>query len=208
MADEASSDEDDELLVLRIAADQDVKALTLLMNRHTPKLKGHLVSRFSKSLKEPEMDQAINRAFFKAWRNAGRFDSTKGSVGGWLIRITQNEAISIIREEKPHKAASLEYGPSYDPAEDCEDESVEVGPFDAWCLEQLDDIIENVLKGLEQAVARDDAASGGKPDIGRLASLHNTSKNSISVTKCKVREKIQRLIQERRAQRNRPRGKP
>jgi hypothetical protein len=86
-------------------------------------------------------------------------------------------------------------------------ESAEIGTGNEWRAQQLDDIIENVLKGLEQAVARADLVSGGEPDIGRLASQHNTSKNTVSVTKCKVREKIRRLILEREAQRNRPKGR-
>lgn len=207
MADEAQSDEDDELLVLRIAVDRDADALALLMKRHSPKLKGHLLSRFNKSLKEPEMDEAINQAFMTVWQKAGCFDSSIGSVKGWLIRITQNKAISIHRMEKRLTAASLEHDPTDELPEDCDDESDELDPSGAWRVAQLDDIIENHLKGLEQAVARALYISGGDPDIERLAKQYNTSKNTVTVTKCKVREKLRRMLQERETQRNRAKGR-
>jgi DNA-directed RNA polymerase specialized sigma24 family protein len=208
MSDEASPDDSDDLLITRIAVDRDERALSFLMTRHNPKLKGHLLKKFRTTLREPEMDLAIQRAFMKIWRGADHFDSTKGAAEGWLTRITQNEAISIHRHEKHRRGVSLnDYEPPIDPANDCEGEVGELGSTDAWRVQQLEDIIENHLKGLEQAVARTDLASGGDPDIARLASLHSTSKNTVSATKCKVRKKIQRMIQEREAQRNPPKGK-
>ena len=208
MSDEASPDDSDDLLITRVAVDRDERALSLLMTRHTPKLKGHLLRKFYTTLREPEMDLAIQRAFVKVWRGADHFDAFVGAAEGWLIRITQNEAISILRYEKRRRCVSLnDYEPPINPADDCEDEPDELGAADAWRIEKLEDIIENRLKGLEQAVARADLASGADPDIARLASLHGTSKNTVSATKCKVRKKIQRMILECEAQRNPPKGK-
>ena len=208
MSDEANPNDSDDLLITRIAVDRDERALSLLMNRHTPKLKGHLLRKFHTTLRGPEMDLTIQRAFVKVWREADHFDATEGAAEGWLTRITQNEAISVLRHEKRRRGVSLnDYEPPIDPADDCEDEPDELWTANAWRVEQLEDIIENRLKGLEQAVARADLASGGDPDIARLASLHGTSKNTVSVTKCKVRKKIQRMILEREAQRFRPKGK-
>jgi RNA polymerase sigma factor (sigma-70 family) len=197
--DHASEEDDDETLVLRIAADQDKDALDLLLHRYGPKTKGYLAKHFGDTLREPERDQAFNDAVFNVWRFADRFKREKCSFKGWFIRIVQNAALSIIRAEKKHLAKELEYDPAYDPADHCEDDSPPSGSQDAWLVQQMNDIIDNELTGLEQAVAKADRAIGGSADTARLAEIHGKTLNNIYATRSKVRVKLRKLIQERQS---------
>src|SRR5690349_21854104 len=103
------AEEDDDYLLISIALNQDRGALATLVKRYAPKLKGYLTKHYGDSLREPEIRQAVNRAFFNVWRFAERFDPKKGKFQGWLIRIAQNVAVSLIRAEDKHQAKELEY---------------------------------------------------------------------------------------------------
>lgn len=200
-------EEDDENLLISIALYQDRGAVTTLVNRYGSKLKGYLTKHYGDSLREPEIQQAVNRAFFNVWRFAERFDPKKGKFKGWLLRIAQNAAVSIIRAEDKHQAKSLEHEPSYDPADPCEEATPECGLKERQRAEILRDIIDNELKGLEQAIARADLEAGKPADAARLAALHGTSKNVIYSTRSQLKVKIKKRILEREAQGARPKGK-
>ncbi len=206
MAKEMAPEEvDDEGLVLQIAVSQDREALASLLGRYGPKAKGYLLKQFGDTLREPEIDQALNDAAFNVWRFADRFDPGKSKFKSWFIRILQNAALSIIRAEKKHLAKELEYDPMYDPARagagDAEGCSAD-GPL----VKLVNGIIDNELTGLEQAVARADRAVGGSADTARLAEIHGKSMNNVYATRSKYREKIRRLAQERQAGQGRPGG--
>lgn len=204
MAEEKAAEEiDDETLVLQIAVNQDKGALTALLKRYGPRGKGYLTKQFGDTLREPEIDQAMNDAAFNVWRFAERFDPGKSKFKSWFIRILQNAALSIIRAEKKHLARELEYDPEYDPARPCEEDAEGCAP-DGPLVQMVNAIIDNELTGLEQAVARADRAVGGSADTARLADLHGKSMNNIYATRSKYREKIRRLVRDRQAGQVRP----
>lgn len=188
---------DEESLVLRMM-DKDQSALADWLKLYGPKVWGFLKQRYGDKLRDPEIDEALNRIAFNLWRFADRFRPEKGSLRSWIIRIAQNAAVSILRGETRHMAKDLEYDPAYDPA-DCwwEEDEPEVASKSQWQAEQLDDIIRNHLKGNEQVVAEADLAAGGSADAGRLAALLGTSKDAIYVTRTNYRAKVRRLMQER-----------
>jgi DNA-directed RNA polymerase specialized sigma24 family protein len=207
MADASLNDEDDETLLIRIALDQDKDALSTLLVRYGSNLKGYLTKHYGDTLKEPEIAEAVNRAFFNIWRFADRYKKEKGNFRGWMIRIAQNAALSIIRVEDRHQAKELEYDPSYDPTNHCEDEAHECGSTDKKRVKLLNDIIDNQLVGLEHAIAKADRAEGQSANADRLATIHGTSKNVIWSTRSQLKVKLRKMVLDRESQDARQKGK-
>jgi RNA polymerase sigma factor (sigma-70 family) len=46
-------------------------------------------------------EDVAQQAFEKAWRHAGSFDSRRGSALTWLLAITRNHAIDVMRVRRP-----------------------------------------------------------------------------------------------------------
>src|SRR5579872_6366325 len=44
-------------------------------------------------------EEVVQDTFFQLWQNAALFDSSRGSLIGWLLALTRNRAISRLRKE-------------------------------------------------------------------------------------------------------------
>jgi RNA polymerase sigma factor (sigma-70 family) len=194
--------DDDATLVRRIAEDQDERALAELLERHVPKVTEDLRYRFRQQLQHPEIDEAVNLAAMKLWKNADSFDESQ-RFGPWFLTIAQNAALDILRGEKRRPTCELAFDP---PAQDsdCLDEEPEHSPKVQWCVAQLEQIIESELKGFEQVVALADLAAGGPgaADTELLMRQHEKTKNNVQVTRSKVWKKIREMIRQREALRH------
>jgi DNA-directed RNA polymerase specialized sigma24 family protein len=193
---------DDATLVRRIAEDQDERALVELLERHAPKVTGDLRRRFRHQMQHPDIDEAVNRAAMKVWKNAHRFDAAQ-PFGPWFLRIAQRATLDILKGEKRMPTCELEFDPP-DPEPDHLDDEPEHSPRTAWYVEQLERIIEYELKGFEQVVAQADVAAGGPgaADTQLLMRQHNKKKNMVQATRSKVWKKIRGMILEPQALRD------
>lgn len=194
--------DDDARLVRRIADYKDERALAELLERHAPKVTGDLRHRFRDQLQHPDIDEAVNRAAMKLWRNAHRFDGTQ-PFGPWFLRIAQRAALDILKGEQRKPTRELEFDP-VDPEPDHLDDEPETSSRTAWYIEQLERIIDYDLKGFEQVVARADLAAGGlgAADTQLLMRKYKKTKNVVQVTRSKVWKKIRKAILDREAIRN------
>lgn len=194
--------DDDATLVRRIAEERDERALVVLLERHAPKITGDLCHRFRHQLPPPDIDEAVNRAAMKLWRNAHRFDGTR-PFGPWFLRIALRAAQDILKGEESKPTNELEFDPP-DPEPDDADDERENSPRTAWYMDQLDRIIEYELKGFSQALARADVAAGGPgaADTQLLMRQHNKTKNVVQATRSKVWKRIRETILEREALRD------
>lgn len=199
---------DEEAIVLRMM-EKDQSALVELIAVYGPKVRGYLRKQFSEVLKEPELQQAFNRAFFNAFRFAEKFKPEKGSLRGWLIRIARNAAINIIRAEERHLAKELEYDPVYDPSDDCDDTSPpDVDSKEHARLTALYDFIHNKLTGFERIVARNCFIAGGEADTIRLAAHYGKDRQNVDTVKSKVKKKITEALLEWDSRQGGRKGKP
>ncbi len=86
----------DELLVDRVVQG-DQSALESLYDRH-----GSLL--YSVALRitgdSGSAEELLQDAFFQLWRKSSQFDTTRGSLIGWLLTMTRHRAISRIRSER------------------------------------------------------------------------------------------------------------
>ena len=46
-------------------------------------------------------EDVLQEVFMQLWRNPGRFDASRGSLGPWLAVITRNRAIDALRKRHP-----------------------------------------------------------------------------------------------------------
>lgn len=44
-------------------------------------------------------EDVVQEAFTIIWRDRGRFDRTRGSVGGWLLTLLHHKAVDAVRRE-------------------------------------------------------------------------------------------------------------
>jgi DNA-directed RNA polymerase specialized sigma24 family protein len=189
--------DDDATLVRRIAEKKDERALAELMERHAPKVTGDLRHRFRHQLQHPDIDEAVNRAAMKLWKNAHRFKGTK-PFGPWFLKIAHHAALDILKGVKRKSTSELEFDPT-DPVSDSPDDESELSSRTAWYMEQLERIIDYELKGFEQILARADVAAGGpgEADTELLMRQHKKTKNVVQATRSKVWKKIRETVQER-----------
>jgi RNA polymerase sigma-70 factor, ECF subfamily len=72
----------------------DESALSALYDRYSPMLFGML----SRVLNDHQAaEEVLQDLFLQLWRNAGRFDPSRGSLPAWLMVIGRNRAISRLR---------------------------------------------------------------------------------------------------------------
>jgi RNA polymerase sigma factor (sigma-70 family) len=193
---------DDATLVRRIAEDRDEHALADLLERHAPKVTGDLRHRFRHQLQHPDIDEAVNRAAMKLWKNAHRFNGAK-PFGPWFLRIAMRAALDILKGVKRKPTSELKFDPP-DPERDDLDDEAQPSPRTAWYMEQLERIIEHELKGFSQALARADLAAGGPgtADTQLLMRQHKKSQNVVHATRSKVWKRIRETILKREALRD------
>jgi RNA polymerase sigma-70 factor, ECF subfamily len=96
-----SANEIDARLAARIK-DGDEEALRTVLQVHGGKVRGWLGKTYGTVLQDDALNEAFNTSVIKLWRNAGKFDGLRGTLGGWFLRIAQREAITILRREKSY----------------------------------------------------------------------------------------------------------
>ncbi len=85
--------------LLSRCAGRDRAALRALYDLTAPKLLG-IALRLLRN--RPQAEDVVQEAFLQIWRNAGRFDTARGSAMGWMVAILRYRALDRIESEKRH----------------------------------------------------------------------------------------------------------
>jgi len=94
---ETDSHESDESLLNRVA-EKDQKAMTNLFDRYG----GLVYSVAMRVLRDSKgAEDLLQDVFFQLWRNPKSFLPSRGSLGAWLLVVTRNRAIDILRRRRP-----------------------------------------------------------------------------------------------------------
>src|SRR6188768_1303928 len=95
---------EDEALVRRMAAGDD-QALGVLYDRWQGVVHG-VVSRM---LRQPDdVEDVVEETFWQAWRQASRFERTRGAVQTWLLTIARSRALDRVRALRRRREEPLE----------------------------------------------------------------------------------------------------
>jgi RNA polymerase sigma-70 factor (ECF subfamily) len=85
---------DEELMSL--AYDGDARAFEVIFDRHA-------AAAFSLAYRmcgrRPLAEEIVQEAFISLWRSTARYDSGRGSVRSWVLRVVHNRAIDAFRRE-------------------------------------------------------------------------------------------------------------
>jgi RNA polymerase sigma-70 factor (ECF subfamily) len=127
----------DEAIVAGLAAG-DAEAARLLVGRYQSRLYGLA---FGVLQDRSAAEDVAQEAFVRAWRHAGVYDARRGSVAGWLLRITRNLAIDALRLRRadvidPSQLATLDLVSSTRSVEDVAVTSDETARV-RWALSEL-----------------------------------------------------------------------
>ncbi len=95
---------DDEALVRRMAAGDD-GALGELYDRWQPVVHG-VVSRMLRA--SEDVEDVVEETFWQAWKQASRFDRTRGAVQTWLLTIARSRALDRVRALRRRREEPLE----------------------------------------------------------------------------------------------------
>lgn len=95
---------EDAALVRRMAAGDD-QALGALYDRWHPVVHG-VVSRLLHQA--DDVEDVVEETFWQAWRQASRFDVTRGAVQPWLLTIARSRALDRVRAVRRRREEPLE----------------------------------------------------------------------------------------------------
>jgi RNA polymerase sigma-70 factor (ECF subfamily) len=91
------SGETDEVLVQRVAASGDERAISELYDRYA----GLIYGAGMRYLRDRTLaEDLVQDVFTAVWRGAGSFDPSRASFATWLYRITRNRATDLIRRHR------------------------------------------------------------------------------------------------------------
>ncbi len=83
---------------------RDEAALEALYDRYA----GMLLSVLSRILRDTQAaEEILQDIFYQLWSRARQFDASRGSLGGWLVVIARNRAISQLRHHNPAAGEEL-----------------------------------------------------------------------------------------------------
>lgn len=103
IVDARTSSDDDDALLQRIASGNE-HALGALYDRWSPlvfSLCVHILG------DDDEAEEAVEETFWQAWRQAARFDTTRGAVSTWLTTIARSRALDRLRASRRRKEEAM-----------------------------------------------------------------------------------------------------
>lgn len=91
---QASSPGNDDLQLIAAMARREERAASALYDRHSAVMFGLALRMVGETA---DAEDVVLDAFSQAWRDAARYDASRGTVAGWLTTIVRTRALDMIR---------------------------------------------------------------------------------------------------------------
>ena len=101
-----TSGADADRLIVRRMAGGDQVALGDLYDRHA-RLLYSLALRIVRERSDAE--DVLQETFAQVWRQANRFESSRGTVVGWLVTVTRSRALDRLRQRRTQREGSADF---------------------------------------------------------------------------------------------------
>jgi RNA polymerase sigma-70 factor (ECF subfamily) len=101
VGDAAGADADRDALGRMVRGDRD--ALGEVYDRHV-RLLYSLALRIVR--RPADAEDVLQEVFAQVWRQAGRYDTARGTVAGWLVMLTRSRALDRLRQDRGEPAAA------------------------------------------------------------------------------------------------------
>lgn len=132
---------DDAELLRRMAAG-DESALGELYDRWSPLVHSVVI----RVVGDPDdAEELVEETFWQAWRQAGRYDASRGGISGWLVVIARSRALDRVRLrgwQRAGAATSMDGTNAPEPVIDV------AGPLDAAELDETRRLVRAALERL------------------------------------------------------------
>jgi RNA polymerase sigma-70 factor (ECF subfamily) len=173
------------LELMRAFARRDPSAATQLYERFAPRVYGLGMVMLGNTAQAEDL---VQDTFVKLWRNAGRYDPSRGSLDTWVLLIARSLAIDLIRR-KVLEARILA-------SQSRPETSAEPGPEDQAETQDLADRARKAMASLssEQRAALELAYFGGKTssEVAELEGIPvGTAKTRIRTALVRLREALE-----------------
>jgi RNA polymerase sigma-70 factor (ECF subfamily) len=86
----------------------DAAALTVLYDRYAAQVNGLALS----FLRNPALAEEVTHdVFLRLWQQPGAYDPDRGAFAGWVLRVTRNRAIDLIRQRREDAVGEMAVDP-------------------------------------------------------------------------------------------------
>lgn len=182
-------DSEDAAIVEQLKCKEE-EGLRRLLTRHGGAICRLLRRRFLLA-EDHELEEAMNRAAYRFWMNADRFDPAKGSLRAYFFQVVRWEMLDLMRNEarqiNGHLPPDFDVEDSRSPAPEADEPE--------W-FQALYEVIEG-LTPQQQAVIRADLKAGGRADVDDLARKLNTNTTTIYAARHNARKAIRDRLHQR-----------